>query len=72
VSSRVVIDLADDEDAGDALDEAEGITNSTADKGKGKEADSRPKWLLDGLDLSSKSCQNGIYYLRSCSKSRVG
>lgn len=50
VSKKVVIDLADDEDAWDALDQAEGITNSTADKGKGKETDSRPKWLPDGLD----------------------
>ena len=47
----VVIDLADDEDAWDALDQAEGITgSSSADKGKGKETDSRPKWLPDGLD----------------------
>ena len=44
----VVIDLADDQDAWDALDEAEGIT--VVDKGKGKETDSRPKWLPDGLD----------------------
>ena len=47
---KVVIDLADDEDAWEALDEAEGITNSVADKGKGKETDSRLKWLPDGLD----------------------
>ena len=50
VSKKVVIDLADDDDAWDALDEAEGITNSAADKGKGKERDSRPNWLPDGLD----------------------
>jgi DNA excision repair protein ERCC-4 len=50
VPKKVVIDLADDEDAWDALDEAEGITNSIGDKGKGKETDLRPKWLPDGLD----------------------
>lgn len=50
VSKKIVIDLADDEDAWEALDEAEGITNSVADKGKGKETDSRPNWLPDGLD----------------------
>ena len=46
----VVIDLADDEDAWDALDKVEGRTNFAADKGKGRETDSRPKWLPDGLD----------------------
>ena len=50
IPKKIVIDLADDEDAWDALDDAEGITNSVADKGKGKETDSRPKWLPDGLD----------------------
>ena len=50
IPKKIVIDLADDEDAWDALDEAEGIINSIADKGKGKETDSRPKWLPDGLD----------------------
>ena len=50
ISKKVVIDLADDEDAWEALDEAEGITNSVADKGKGKERDTRPKWVPDGLD----------------------
>jgi DNA excision repair protein ERCC-4 len=50
ISKKVVIDLADDEDAWEALDEAEGITSSVVDKGKGKETDSRPKWLPDGLD----------------------
>jgi len=52
IPKKVVIDLADDEDAWDALDEAEGLTNSAADKGKGKgkETDFRPKWLPDGLD----------------------
>jgi DNA excision repair protein ERCC-4 len=50
VSKKVVIDLADDESAWEALDEAEGITNSVADKGKRKETDSRPKWLPDGVD----------------------
>jgi DNA excision repair protein ERCC-4 len=49
-NKKVVIDLADDEDAWDALDEVEGITSSVADKGKGKETDSRPKWLPDGVD----------------------
>ena len=49
IPKKVVIDLADDEDAWNALDEAEGITRS-ADKGKGKETDLRPKWLPDGLD----------------------
>ena len=50
ISKKVVIDLADDDDAWEALDEAEGIKRSGADKGKGKETDSRPKWLPDGLD----------------------
>ena len=50
ISKKVVIDLADDEDAWDALDEAEGIIKSATDKGKGKETNSRPKWLPDGLD----------------------
>ena len=50
IPKKIVIDLADDEDAWDALDEAEGITNSSADKGKGKETDLRPNWLPDGLD----------------------
>ena len=50
IPKKVVIDLADDEDAWDALDEAEGITNSAVDKGKAREADSRPKWLPDGFD----------------------
>jgi hypothetical protein len=49
-NKKVVIDLADDEDAWDALDELEGITSSVANNGKGKETDSRPKWLPDGLD----------------------
>ena len=52
IPKKVVIDLADDEDAWEALDEVDGIINSVADKGKGKEKekDSRPKWLPDGLD----------------------
>ena len=52
IPKKVVIDLADDEDAWEALDEVDGIINSVADKGKGKgkETDSRPKWLPDGLD----------------------
>ena len=51
-NKKVVIDLADDEDAWDALDEVEGIitNNSAADKGKEKEKDSRPEWLPDDLD----------------------
>jgi len=49
ISKKVVIDLADDEDAWAALDEAEGIMNSVADKGKGKERDTRLKWVPDGL-----------------------
>ena len=44
-----VIDLVDDEDAWDALNEAEGI--QVDKKGKGKEReDSRPRWLPAGLD----------------------
>ena len=35
IPKKIVIDLADDEDAWDALDEAEGVTNSAADKGNG-------------------------------------
>jgi hypothetical protein len=50
-NKKVVIDLADDDDAWDALDEAEGtISSSVVNKGKGKETDSRPKWLPDGVD----------------------
>ncbi|KAJ2933241.1 hypothetical protein H1R20_g3808, partial [Candolleomyces eurysporus] len=44
-----VIDLVDDEDAWDALNEAEGIQIDK--KGKGKEKkDRRPEWLPTGLD----------------------
>jgi hypothetical protein len=50
IPKKVVIDLADDEDAWNALDEAEGITSSAADKRKGKETDVRLKWLPGGLD----------------------
>jgi len=47
-SKRVVpqvIDLVDDEDAWDALDEAEGRVG-----GKGKEKDHKPTWMPDGMD----------------------
>jgi len=40
-----VIDLVDDEDAWDALDEAEGRVG-----GKGKEKDQKPTWVPDGMD----------------------
>ena len=70
ISKKIVIDLADDEDAWDALDEADGIANSVADKGKGKETGSRPKWLSDGLDPVLEELRNGIYYLRFYSKQR--
>ena len=50
ISKKVVIDLADDEDAWEALNEAEGMINSVGDKGKGKQTESRPKWLPDGVD----------------------
>ena len=39
-----------DTDAWEASDKVEGITNSVAGKGKGKEGDSRLKWLPDGVD----------------------
>ncbi|KAF8959813.1 hypothetical protein BDZ97DRAFT_1836010 [Flammula alnicola] len=45
-----VIDLTEDDDAWAALDEAEGIINSSRDKGKAKETDARPGWLPDGLE----------------------
>ena len=47
-SKRVVprvIDLVDDEDAWDALNEAEGRVG-----GKGKEKDHKPTWVPDGMD----------------------
>jgi DNA excision repair protein ERCC-4 len=44
-----VIDLVDDEDAWDALNEAEGIQVDKKGKGKEKE-DGRPHWLPAGLD----------------------
>ncbi|EIN05331.1 hypothetical protein PUNSTDRAFT_54777 [Punctularia strigosozonata HHB-11173 SS5] len=50
----VVIDLADDEDAWDALDEIQGTVGTklpTADHGKGKEKEGeRPAWLPEGMD----------------------
>ncbi|PPQ68865.1 hypothetical protein CVT24_007674, partial [Panaeolus cyanescens] len=54
----IVIDLADDEDAWDALDEIEGGGGGSRDKGKGKEkeqekdagGEERPGWLPRGMD----------------------
>ena len=40
-----MIDLVDDEDAWDALNEAEGRV-----RGKGKEKEQRPTWVPDGMD----------------------
>jgi DNA excision repair protein ERCC-4 len=48
VKKAPVIDLTEDDDAWAALDEAEGITR--VDKGKGKEINSTPSWLPDGLE----------------------
>ncbi|KAF9561500.1 hypothetical protein CPC08DRAFT_707327 [Agrocybe pediades] len=45
-----VIDLTEDDEAWEALYEAEGIQVVPSDKGKGKETDKRPKWLPDGLE----------------------
>lgn len=42
-----VIDFSIDDDAWDALDEIEG---RATDKGKGKQEDTRPKWLPDGME----------------------
>lgn len=46
VKPKRVIDLTEDDDAWEALAEAEGVTN----KGKAKETDTRPGWLPEGFD----------------------
>ena len=46
VKPKRVIDLTEDDDAWEALAEAEGVTL----KGKGKETDARPGWLPEGFD----------------------
>ncbi|KAF9482914.1 hypothetical protein BDN70DRAFT_964606 [Pholiota conissans] len=45
-----VIDLTEDDDAWEALDEAEGNVGPSRDKGKAKETESKPGWLTEGID----------------------